>query len=92
MSSGYDETTQMTTAEHGENRVRHLAERRGLRVAKSRQRDPSAADYGRYMLRDAHTRIIVAGATSTGRALWTLDNIKTYLSPGLVPDLRDAGR
>jgi hypothetical protein len=57
-----------------------MAERRGLRLDRSRRRDPSASGYGRYMLRDANTRVIVAGATSTGEALWTLDDVEAYLT------------
>ena len=69
----------MTAEKLSESRLRHLAERRGLRIARSRARDPRALDYGRYMLRDVNTRVIVAGATSVGRALWTLDDIEAYL-------------
>ena len=62
-----------------EDRVRRMAERRGLRLHRSCRRDPSASDYGRYMLRDANTRVIVAGATSTGEAQWTLADVEAYL-------------
>jgi hypothetical protein len=57
-----------------------MAERRGLRLARSRRRDPGASDYGRYMLRDANTRVIVAGSTSIGRARWTLNDVEAYLT------------
>ena len=33
-----------------ENRLRRMAERQGLRLVKSRRRDPLALDYGRYWL------------------------------------------
>ena len=69
----------MTRQKLGEEWLRRTAERRGLRLARSRRRDPNAADYGRYMLRDVNTRVIVAGATSVGRALWTLDDVEAYL-------------
>jgi hypothetical protein len=62
-----------------------MAERRGLRLHRSRQRDPSAPDYGRYMLRDANTRVIVAGTTSTGRAEWSLDDVEAYLTNHTLP-------
>ena len=68
-----------TTEQLGESRIRHMAERRGMRLHRSRRRDPTALDYGRYMLRDTNTRVIVAG-TSTGRARWTLDDVEAYLS------------
>jgi hypothetical protein len=32
------------------------------------------------MLRDVNTRVIVAGATSVGRAIWTLDDVEAYLT------------
>jgi hypothetical protein len=32
------------------------------------------------MLRDANTRIIVAGTTSAGDPLWTLDEVEAYLT------------
>ena len=77
-----------TTRQSGESRLRRMAERRGLRIARSRARDPRAADYGLYMLRDVNTRVIVAGATTVGRALWTLDEVEAYLTGG---ELRVAG-
>ena len=33
-----------------ENRLRRIASRQGLRLEKSRQRDPMALDYGKYRL------------------------------------------
>lgn len=33
-----------------ENRLRRMAERQGLRLVKSRRRDPRALDYGLYVL------------------------------------------
>lgn len=38
-----------------ENRLRRVAERQGLRLIKSRRRDPRATDYGMYALVDVHT-------------------------------------
>jgi hypothetical protein len=70
-----------------ESRVRRMAERRSLRLHRSRRRDPSAPDYGRYVLRDANTRVIVAGTTSTGNAAWTLNDVEAYLS-GHQPPVR----
>ena len=69
-----------TTEQLGESRVRQMAERRGMRLHRSRRRDPTALDYGRCMLRDTNTRVIVAGTTSTGRARWTLDDVEAYLT------------
>ena len=73
-------TEQTAMARLSENRVRHMAERRSLRLHRSRRRDPHAPDYGRYMLRDASTRVIVAGTTSTGNAIWTLKDVEAYLT------------
>ena len=76
---------QMTTEKLGEHRVRRMAERRSLRLDRSRRRDPSASDYGRYLLRDVNTRVIVAGTTSTGTALWTLEQVEAYLAGRAMP-------
>ena len=70
----------MTREEIGANRLRRMAERRGLRLHRSRRRDPQASDYGRYLLRDVNTRVIVAGTTSTGRAIWSLEDVEAYLA------------
>jgi hypothetical protein len=57
-----------------------MAERRSMRLDRSRRRDPDAADYGRYLLRDCNTRVPVAGTTSEGRAMWTLNEVEAYLT------------
>lgn len=52
----------MTTAEKIQaNRVRRMAQRQGLRLVKSRRRDPRALDYGGCMLVDAATTYVVYG-------------------------------
>jgi hypothetical protein len=43
-----------------ENRVRRMAARQGLRLVKSRTRDPRALDYGSYMLLDGD-RVVLGG-------------------------------
>jgi len=64
-----------------ENRLRRMADRRGLKIVKSRRRDPEAIDYGRYMLRDREeSNTVVFGATPAGRPVATLDDIEGYLS------------
>jgi hypothetical protein len=50
-----------------------------MRLDRSRRRDPEAADYGRYLLRDVSTRVPVAGTTREGRAMWTLREVEAYL-------------
>jgi hypothetical protein len=44
-----------------ENKLRRVAARRGLRLEKSRRRDPDAIDYGGYMLIDAFNNTVVSG-------------------------------
>lgn len=45
-----------------ENRLRRMAKRQGLRLEKSRRRDPKAVDYGGYMLIDIRSNGIVYGS------------------------------
>jgi hypothetical protein len=44
-----------------ENRLRRIAARQGLRLVKSRRRDPRALAHGTYQLVDTRTRALVAG-------------------------------
>lgn len=63
-----------------ENRLRRKAERQGLKLAKSRRRDPNAWDYGTYMLVDARTNGLVMPDVA-GRAYgYSLDEIEEYLT------------
>jgi hypothetical protein len=57
-----------------ETRARRKAERQGLRLEKSRRRDPDALDYGRYYLVDPEHRMVYSGVT--------LDQIEDYLKGG----------
>lgn len=43
-----------------ENRVRRIADRQGLKLEKSRRRDPRAIGYGMYRLTDPNTNTLVA--------------------------------
>jgi len=63
-----------------ENRLRRAADRQGLRLAKSRSRDPNAIDYGLYALIDIQTNAAVNPAIA-GRWVcsWTLDDVEEYL-------------
>jgi hypothetical protein len=65
-----------------ENKLRRIAARRGLRLEKSRRRDPNAIDYGGYMLVDAYSNTVVAGATHHAYDC-TLAEIQTQLDHGL---------
>jgi hypothetical protein len=44
-----------------ENRLRRMADRQGLRLVKSRRRDPRALDFGTYMLVDVQNNTVAAG-------------------------------
>jgi hypothetical protein len=57
-----------------ENRVRRMAERQGLRLQKSRRRDPRALDYGVYVLIDNARNAVVSGESKS------LADIERYLT------------
>lgn len=64
-----------------ENRLRRMADRQGLRLSKSRTRDPHGMDFGMYALIDHQT----GGATHPPLAgRWvhtlTLEEVEEYLS------------
>jgi hypothetical protein len=63
-----------------ENRLRRVADRRGLKLVKSRSRDVNAVDYGRYALID----VVTSGAVNPAIAdrwicSWTIDQVQDYL-------------
>ena len=60
-----------------ENRVRRKAERMGLRLVKSRRRDPDAIDFGCYAL--TQDGVIVFGADS-GRLDASLAEVEAFLN------------
>lgn len=57
-----------------ENRLRAAAKRQGLKLHKSRQRDPRGLNYGRWMIVKPPCKIV--------RALVTLDEVEAYLTGG----------
>jgi hypothetical protein len=60
-----------------ENRLRRKAERVGLKLEKSRRRDPDAPDFGRYRL--CRGNMIIAGYDGTERQFaWDLDEAEYY--------------
>lgn len=61
-----------------ENRLRRVAERRGLRLEKSRRRDPQAMDFGGFMLIDSYRNFVVAGAHPYAYSL-SLDDVEKSL-------------
>lgn len=63
-----------------ENLLRRMADRQGLRLEKSRRRDPYAWGYGTYQLVDNATGALVT-ANANGRGYgWTLDEIEERLT------------
>ena len=62
-----------------EARLRRAAVRQGLKLQKSRRRDPRALDYGRYWLTDLQTNRGVAGDMNG----CTLDEIERVLNQGV---------
>jgi hypothetical protein len=71
-----------------ENRLRRAATRQGLRLEKSRRRDPRAFDYGTYMLLDASTNTVVHG-NPNGYGLSLVD-VSDYLLTGIIRNLSPA--
>ena len=62
-----------------EDRLRRSAVRQGLRLEKSRRRDPRAFDYGTYQLVDLYLNTLVAGNWNYGYGL-TLDQVEAELT------------
>lgn len=65
-----------------ENRLRRAAERQGLRLEKSKRRDPLALEYGTFQLVDAATTTTVACAFPNRGYGMTLDEIERELERG----------
>ena len=65
-----------------ENRLRRMAERQGLRLVKSRRRDPRAIDFGCWMIVDPAINAVVAGTEVVGRPHWSLDDVERFLTGG----------
>jgi hypothetical protein len=69
----------MTKEKALENRVRQVAEQRGLKLMKSQRRDPRALDYDGYMLVDvAKNFVVFGGSPNPYRA--TIEEIEAYLN------------
>jgi hypothetical protein len=64
----------MTAEKVFEIRLRRAAERQGLRLVKSRRRDPRALDYGTYTLADLGSGQTVAGPFGD------LEGVESYLN------------
>lgn len=64
-----------------ENKLRRMADRQGLRLSKSRTRDPNGMDFGLYALLDTET----GGAVNPALAnrwvhSWSLDEVEAHLT------------
>lgn len=77
MLSGMD----ASTVKVRENRLRRMADRQGLRLVKSRRRDPLAVDYGRYRVETSEGLEPKRFASPMGWGL-TLDEVENRLAGG----------
>jgi hypothetical protein len=62
-----------------ENRLRRMARRQGLLLAKSRRRDTRAVDWGTYRLVDTNSGAVVCGDTANGFGM-SLEEIEAALN------------
>lgn len=67
-----------------ENRLRRMAERRGLSLQKSKRRDPQAIDFGGYMLIDARTNTAILGSEPFAFSA-SIGDVEAWLSPDSTP-------
>jgi hypothetical protein len=58
-----------------------MAARQGLRLDKSRRRDPRAIDYGGYMIIELSTDTVTAGGQPRPYSL-NIDDVERYLTEG----------
>jgi hypothetical protein len=64
-----------------ENRLRRMADRQGLRLIKSRSRDPRAIDYGLFALVDqVHGGAINPALANRWTCSWSIDEVEQYLT------------
>lgn len=70
----------MTEEKVLENRLRRVADRRGLKLVKSRSRDTNAVDYGLYALIDVATRGAINPAIADRwTCSWNIEQVRQYL-------------
>ena len=62
-----------------ENRLRRMADRRGLRLMKSRRRDPNAIDHGLYALIDLDSNRLINSDNVNSIYALTLDDVGVWL-------------
>jgi hypothetical protein len=63
-----------------EDRLRRAARRQGLRLHKSRTRDPRALDFERWYISDPTTNWIVAGGRGWNGFDLSIDDVESYLN------------
>ena len=80
----------MTDEKVRENRLRRVADRQGLRLAKSRRRDERALDYGCYGLITLEGNVSVFEPVGSSIHVATLDEVSSYLY-GVDEHLDNAG-
>lgn len=68
----------MTEEKVIENRVRRMAERQGLKLEKSRRRDPRAIGFGGFQLVDQNNVVVCGGAPHEYSA--TIADVEAYLA------------
>jgi hypothetical protein len=73
-----NKVTRMDEEKVRENRVRRMAKRQGMKLMKSRRRDPLAIDYGGYMLVGIHTNTVEYGGSPYAFCA-SLDDVENYL-------------
>ena len=61
-----------------ENRIRRALERRGLKLQRSRRRDPKARDFGGCQIVDPVTKVVVAGDDPLPFSM-SLDEVELWL-------------
>lgn len=71
-----------------ENRLRLIAQRRGLLLQKSRRRDTNALDYGRFMLVDFASNTVVAGGEPYAYSLSLADVEALLTQPASRPPVK----
>ena len=69
----------MTEEKVLENRIRRVAQRRGMKVVKSRRRSSRSVDYGGYMLIDVATNSVILGGSPIAFSA-TAEEIDSYLN------------
>jgi hypothetical protein len=70
-----------------ENRLRRIAERRGMRLEKSRRRDPKAPDFEGFMLIDARKNYVIVGGEPFAYSA-SLEDVEKWLDDQAAPSER----